>query len=190
MRILSTWIATAATTSLSYRPRMSVTPSSTALSRDLLSQRLVETEQPVDSETSTTWLRILQINDVYELDNFASLHSLIQAYSGNPASTEPKHRVPDKTIVVCCGDFCAPSLLSSLDKGFAMVDLLQRVGVDYVCLGNHETDISMDALKQRVEQKTCDESKQMVWVNSNMRDLNAILGMEDNPKRQPFRSRT
>jgi hypothetical protein len=41
----------------------------------------------------------------------------------------------ENTIVVLPGDFVAPSLLSSLDRGKGMIDMMNRVGVNYVCFG-------------------------------------------------------
>lgn len=80
---------------------------------------------------STVHLRIIQINDVYQLDNFPSFRSLVDQYSEEP----------DRTIVVLAGDFVSPSLLSSLDRGRGMVDVMGVAGVTHVCLGNHEADI-------------------------------------------------
>jgi hypothetical protein len=50
-------------------------------------------------------LRIIMVNDVYELVNFPHLDGVIK-----------QHTVPN-TITMLPGDFVAPSLLSSLDKG-------------------------------------------------------------------------
>ena len=68
----------------------------------------------------------------------------------------------NKTIVTLAGDFVAPSLLSSIDQGFGMIDVLNEVGVDYVCLGNHETDIPYTALVKRIAQF------KGTFINTNM----------------------
>jgi 2',3'-cyclic-nucleotide 2'-phosphodiesterase (5'-nucleotidase family) len=39
------------------------------------------------------------------------------------------------TAVVLAGDFLAPSLLSSLDSGRGMVDVMNDVGIEFVCFG-------------------------------------------------------
>jgi 2',3'-cyclic-nucleotide 2'-phosphodiesterase (5'-nucleotidase family) len=111
------------------------------------------------------WLRIIQINDVYELDNFPNLQTLIQEHQNGP----------DKILVVCAGDFLAPSLLSSLDKGAGMVDCLEAVGVTHVCLGNHETDVGDDALKDRIR------SSKFKWINTNVPSLNDALAVNTIP---------
>lgn len=43
-----------------------------------------------------------------------------------------------------------------------MVDVLNVVGCDYVCLGNHEADVGNVALKQRIQQS------QFTWIHSNL----------------------
>ena len=48
-------------------------------------------------------------------------------------------------LVTLAGDFVAPSMLSSLDKGAGMIDAL--IGVTHVCFGNHEDDIPIDELR-------------------------------------------
>jgi 2',3'-cyclic-nucleotide 2'-phosphodiesterase (5'-nucleotidase family) len=112
---------------------------------------------------TTPWLRIIKINDVYELDSFPRLNTLIDQHKYKEQSKE----VTDICITLCAGDFLAPSLLRSLDdKGTSiMVDILNAIiGCDYVCLGNHENDVGTDALIQRIH-----ESK-FVWINSNLPD--------------------
>lgn len=46
-----------------------------------------------------------------------------------------------------------------------MVDVMNKCDVDYVCLGNHETNISWTDLQQRAR-----ESK-FTWLNTNMPDV-------------------
>jgi 2',3'-cyclic-nucleotide 2'-phosphodiesterase (5'-nucleotidase family) len=79
------------------------------------------------NDNQAAWLRILQINDVYELQNFPSFKTLV----------DEKSQGPDKTLVILAGDFLAPSLLSSLDKGRGMVDTMMACGITHVCFGNH-----------------------------------------------------
>eukprot|EP01064_Diplonema_japonicum_P008599 TRINITY_DN16045_c0_g1_i2.p1 TRINITY_DN16045_c0_g1~~TRINITY_DN16045_c0_g1_i2.p1 ORF type:complete len:574 (+),score=168.19 TRINITY_DN16045_c0_g1_i2:132-1853(+) len=67
-----------------------------------------------------------------------------------------------QTIKVLAGDFLAPSVLSKLDNGIGMVDVLNHCALDYVCLGNHENDVPYAELMKRI----C-ESK-FTWISSNM----------------------
>ena len=66
-------------------------------------------------------LRILHINDVYKLDNFPSLKTLIDEQSC-PSENDDS---PDGLCVILGGDFLGPSLLSSIDAGASMVDCMQ-----------------------------------------------------------------
>jgi 2',3'-cyclic-nucleotide 2'-phosphodiesterase (5'-nucleotidase family)/Ca2+-binding EF-hand superfamily protein len=124
------------------------------------------------------WLRIIQINDVYELDAFPNLSTLIQQHSKQSTCTGLDADVtksPDKMLVVCAGDFLAPSVLSSIDKGAGMVDCLEAVGVTHVCLGNHENDVGDLALKERIL------TSKFTWINTNVPTLNDILGVNTIP---------
>lgn len=95
-------------------------------------------------------LRIFHLNDVYLLDNFPRIKTLIRT-----------NRTKN-SITTLAGDFVAPSLLSSLDKGYGIVDIMNHTPVDLVCFGNHEADLKMDKLRKRM-----DESD-FAWINSNM----------------------
>ncbi|KAJ3119781.1 hypothetical protein HK100_000155 [Physocladia obscura] len=113
-----------------------------------------------DEPTATHALRIVSVNDVYKLDLLAHLAAAVDRAR---ASTPPPHTVP--LVVVLPGDFLSPSLLSSLDRGLAMVDVLNQCGVDYVCFGNHEDDVDFASLNDRIEQSN------FVWINSNIPKL-------------------
>ncbi|KNC83512.1 hypothetical protein SARC_04243 [Sphaeroforma arctica JP610] len=64
------------------------------------------------------------------------------------------------------GDFLAPSLLSSLDNGVGVVDVMNTTGFDYAVFGNHECDVHQDYLLDRIGQS------KFQWINSNMQSLN------------------
>jgi len=106
-------------------------------------------------------LRIIHVNDVYQLKNFPKLSTLIKEQSEGL----PKGNV----IVTLAGDFIAPSLLSALDHGAGMIELMNSVGVTHVCFGNHESDVPYESLKQRIG-----EFKGK-WINSNMPEFDPKL---------------
>ena len=91
---------------------------------------------------------------MYEIDNWPQYLSHRRRVEG-----EFPH---GPTIGVVPGDFVAPSLLSSLDKGAGMIDCMNAAGVDFVCIGNHESDIPVSALHDRIRES------RFVWLNSNM----------------------
>jgi 5'-nucleotidase len=112
-------------------------------------------------------LRIIQINDVYELDAFPSLATAIRNLRGGGGDGTDNNdaAAADATVVLLAGDFLAPSLLSSLDQGMSMVDCLNALGITHVCLGNHEADVTITALRQRIQES------HFTWVNSNLHGL-------------------
>ena len=66
------------------------------------------------------------------------------------------------TISMLTGDFLAPYLLSSFDKGLGMMSMLNKTPIDYLTWGNHEHDLDhADVMKREREYKG-------VWINSNM----------------------
>jgi 2',3'-cyclic-nucleotide 2'-phosphodiesterase (5'-nucleotidase family) len=80
-------------------------------------------------------LRIVHINDVYELDNLPRLKTLVERCSvGCP-----------NLITTLAGDFLAPSCLSSLDSGKGMIKVMNSIPITHVCFGNHENDVPLTA---------------------------------------------
>jgi len=107
-------------------------------------------------------LRIFHINDVYLLDNLATLKTCVEKLSeGLPRSN---------VLTTLAGDFLAPSLLSSIDHGHGMVDIMNSIPVDAVCFGNHESDVPHPSLLSRIRQY------KGTWLNSNMRSFNEEEG--------------
>jgi 2',3'-cyclic-nucleotide 2'-phosphodiesterase (5'-nucleotidase family) len=106
-------------------------------------------------------LRLVCVNDVYTLENLPRLRSLVRHH----ATTAPA----DVFLVTMAGDFVAPSLLSSLDKGLGMVDCMNAVPVTHAIFGNHEDDVPFEALVARVEQF------RGTWINTNIPDFPLAL---------------
>ena len=53
-------------------------------------------------------------------------------------------------LVTFAGDAISPSLMSAFDKGAHMIDLLNRIGLDAMALGNHEFDFGPAVARQRI----------------------------------------
>jgi 2',3'-cyclic-nucleotide 2'-phosphodiesterase (5'-nucleotidase family) len=98
-------------------------------------------------------VRIVAINDVYDLGNLPRLQTFLATLDAKPSA------------VTVAGDFLSPSTLSSIDGGRGMVATLRATGVTHVSFGNHEADIRLDQMYQRL--KTLSKSTQI--VNTNMR---------------------
>ncbi len=118
------------------------------------------------SNGSVVEVTILQMNDVYELTpvsggtegglaRVATLRARLRAENPN-------------TYTILAGDLLNPSALSTamVDgqrlAGRQMVDVMNILGLDYATFGNHEFDLSQEALTQRLA-----ESK-FTWVSSNV----------------------
>ncbi len=99
--------------------------------------------------------RIVAINDVYDIDNFPHFSSAKKIETVGPTLT----------IATIAGDFLSPSLLSSLDHGQGKVECMNLCGVDFVCFGNHEDDVPLCQLHNRIRQS------HFTWINSNMQSL-------------------
>lgn len=107
-------------------------------------------------------LRILHCNDVYDISAYPYFKTARDMYF-EQAKSDPNGEYP--IYAVLAGDFLAPSLLSSLDYGRAVVDVMNSSGIDYVCFGNHECDVPhVELLKRLAESK-------FTWINSNMQSL-------------------
>ena len=102
-----------------------------------------------------TRLRIIHITDVYQLDNFPSLSTLISEKRNEHADMH--------TISLLSGDFLMPYLLSAVDGGRGMMSVLNALPMDYVTWGNHENDLPHDQLMQREAEYTGQ------WINTNMK---------------------
>jgi 2',3'-cyclic-nucleotide 2'-phosphodiesterase (5'-nucleotidase family) len=55
-------------------------------------------------------------------------------------------------IVTHGGNALSPSLLSSFDQGAHMIDLLNRIGIDVMAVGNHEFDFGAAVLEERARE--------------------------------------
>ncbi len=99
-------------------------------------------------------LRLVCVNDVYQLENLPRLRTLVKRL----AAEDPA----DLLLVTLAGDFLAPSLLSSLDHGAAMVECLNAVPVTHAIFGNHEDDVPFAALQSAVR------DFRGRWVNTNL----------------------
>jgi len=62
------------------------------------------------------------------------------------------------------GDFLAPYLLSSVDKGTGMMNAIKKTPIDYLTWGNHEADIAHSDVCRHVR------NYPGIWLNTNMQD--------------------
>jgi 2',3'-cyclic-nucleotide 2'-phosphodiesterase (5'-nucleotidase family) len=89
---------------------------------------------------------------------------------GFPSAGTLQSSQPDIVIAVLPGDFLSPSLLSGIDKGLGMTmtlnETFSHADKAYVCFGNHEGEVGLSGLEQRIK-----ESK-YAWINTNIPGYN------------------
>ena len=106
-------------------------------------------------------LQIVQITDVYTLQTFPSLKTML-------AEKRAQARPGTKVVSVLTGDFLAPYLLSSVDKGQGMMNAIAKTPIDYLTWGNHEADVDHRTVCRHVR------NYPGTWINSNMQDHEAM----------------
>lgn len=110
-------------------------------------------------------ISFLHLNDVYEIS------PLDNGKTGGMArvATVRQELLAENpnTVTVLAGDFLSPSVIGTLRyegkgiKGKQMVDVMNAVGVDWVCFGNHEFDLDENDLQERINESRFN------WLNSN-----------------------
>ncbi|WP_456463145.1 bifunctional metallophosphatase/5'-nucleotidase [Lutibacter sp.] len=102
-------------------------------------------------------LTIFHINDQHgRLDNFSKIKYIIN-----------KEKKQTNVMVICAGDIFSgnPVVDNYEEKGFPMIDIMNKVGFDVATIGNHEFDYGETILKDRLQQS------QFEWICANV-DMN------------------
>ena len=86
--------------------------------------------QPLPCEPDEARLTIIQITDTYTLEHLASVKTLQADIRAKSTGS--------KVVSMMTGDFLAPYLLSSVDRGQGMMNALGKIPIDYITWGNHE----------------------------------------------------
>jgi len=116
-------------------------------------------------------LTIFFINDYHsQIDNFSKIKHIID-----------QERQQTNVLVVGGGDIFSGSPVVDYhpEKGYPMIDMMNRVGFDVAVLGNHEFDYGEEILKDRFEQA------KFVWVCANV-----DMGSTDVPQPLPYKTIT
>ena len=118
-------------------------------------------------EETTKKLTIFILNDIHgQIDNFAKVKFLVD---------EEKKKT--NVLLTSAGDIFSgnPIVDNYPQKGFPIIDLMNRVGFDVSVLGNHEFDYGEANLKERMEQANFD------WVCANVQTDASVI-----PQTSPF----
>lgn len=105
-------------------------------------------------EDTTKELTIFHINDQHgQLENFSKIKYIIDA-----------EKEQTNVMVVCSGDvFSGNPVVDNYDeKGYPMIDLMNKSGFDISVIGNHEFDYGETILKDRFNQS------QFEWICANV----------------------
>ena len=97
-----------------------------------------------------TKLTIVHFNDLDRMEERGGRGGV--ARLGTVIKTEREQA--DNLLVTFGGDAISPSLLSAFDKGAHMIDLLNRLGLSAMALGNHEFDFGPAVTRQRISEAT------------------------------------
>ena len=123
-------------------------------------------------ETQTSKkLTIFFINDQHgQLDNFSKIKHIID-----------QEKLTTNVITACSGDMFSgnPIVDNYPQKGFPMIDIMNRVGFDISVLGNHEFDYGESILTDRINQANFD------WVCANV-----DMGNSGVPEPSPYKTIT
>ncbi len=128
----------------------------------------LQPEDPIKGAGVVT-LKIIQINDVYEI---APLNG--GEYGGLARVAHIRDSIKEQfpnTYLFLAGDFLNPSLLGTLKvdgkrvNGKQMVDVLNAMDIDLVTFGNHEFDLDEKDLQQRLNESN------FTWTTANVRHV-------------------
>ena len=106
------------------------------------------------ASAQTTNLRVILLNDVDRKD----------AFPGIAAAVGDARAGVENSLLLHAGDVISPSVLSSLDKGAHIIDLMNNLGIDAFTPGNHEFDFGPEVLEERMAEAT------FPIVSSNIRN--------------------
>ena len=127
-----------------------------------------------DDESKPRRLHVVHFNDVYNLEPTGGHDGEPIGGAARFAAKLKEMRANDPNILtVFGGDLLGPSMMSGVTKGRHMVNVLNNLGIDYGCFGNHEFDFGMKGLNKtlytpidRYGIKT--KATQTVWLSTNI----------------------
>ena len=96
-------------------------------------------------EAQTVTVTMIGVNDIDRIEDgerggFARLAAAIAA----------EREASENVVVLHAGDSLSPSLLSGIDQGAHIVELLNAVGIDVFVPGNHEFDFGAEVFRERM----------------------------------------
>ncbi len=120
---------------------------------------------PPSSDEQGKELTIFHINDPHaRLENFAKIKHIID-----------QENQQTNVLFVCAGDIFSgnPVVDNHDEKGFPMIDLMNKVGLDVSVIGNHEFDYGESILNNRMQQS------EFTWVCANVDMANSVISQPE-----------
>lgn len=122
---------------------------------------------PVVPAITTEKLTIFILNDIHgQIDNFAKVKHLVD-----------QEKTKTNVLLTSAGDIFSgnPIVDNYPEKGYPIIDLMNRVGFDVSVIGNHEFDYGEVNLKDRMEQASFE------WICANVQTDNSVI-----PQPKPY----
>ena len=103
---------------------------------------------PAAAETIT--ITFVQTNDIDQMEE----HDGRGGFARLAAVVNAERAAGEHVFFVHSGDTISPSLLSGIDKGAHIIDILNQMGVDVMVPGNHEFDFGPEVFVERMNEAT------------------------------------
>lgn len=113
-------------------------------------------------------INLLQLNDVYEIEPVSG--GKVGGLARVATIRQQLIKDNPNTYTILAGDFLSPSALGTARinnqplAGQQMVEVLNTMGLDFVTFGNHEFDIKLDQLLDRIK------ASKFTWISGNVFD--------------------
>jgi len=92
-------------------------------------------------------VRIVHANDVDSMDAIGGSGGIAKIAA---VRITAENEFGDPVVFTYGGDMISPSLMSTIDKGAHMVDLFNKIGLQFAVLGNHEFDFGPEIALERI----------------------------------------
>lgn len=108
----------------------------------------------VSAQAAPRTVRILHINDFHGFANPLAATSGAPAIGGAAflAAKASELRIDGTTLFMAAGDLIQGDSWGNFSQGRASIEVMNLLGIDVACLGNHEFDFGQAVLKQRISE--------------------------------------
>ncbi|MUP45221.1 bifunctional metallophosphatase/5'-nucleotidase [Gramella sp. BOM4] len=116
------------------------------------------------TEAASESIVIYTVNDLHgKIDNFAKVKAIL----------DEERKQESQVFFVAGGDLFSGNPIVDFhpEKGFPIIDLMNRTGIDVSALGNHEFDYGQDILNARMQQA------EFPFLSANVKNVDGELNM-------------